>query len=161
MVIVVMGVSGCGKTTISKRLSEYFQLPYYDADDFHPKSNIEKMTNKLALNDADRWPWLQILSENISLWAAKGGAVLACSALKESYRKLLSSEYTTIVWVHLSGSKSLIKKRIEKRNGHFMSSSLLDAQFEDLEIPNYGIHVDTSKSPDDIIKTIISKLKNE
>lgn len=158
MVIVVMGVSGCGKTTISKKLSEQLQLPYYDADDFHPKSNINKMTNKQALNDEDRWPWLQILSDNITDWSVNEGAVLACSALKESYRILLSSTYKSIIWVYLSGNKSLIKKRIEKRSGHYMSSDLLDAQFKDLEIPDYGIHVDITKSPEHIINTIVSKI---
>ncbi len=159
MVIVVMGVSGCGKTTISKKLSKTLNLPYFDADDFHPKSNIDKMTNKQALNDEDRWPWLQILADNISHWSIEEGAVLACSALKESYRTLLSSKYESIIWIYLSGNKSLIKKRIEKRSGHFMSSDLLNAQFKDLEIPNYGIHIDIYKSPEDIINTIVSKIK--
>ncbi|WP_298555919.1 gluconokinase, GntK/IdnK-type [uncultured Algibacter sp.] len=161
MVIVVMGVSGSGKTTISKKLSERIEVPYFDADDFHPESNIDKMASGKALNDEDRRPWLEELAENISVWANEKGAVLACSALKESYRVLLSLKYKSIIWVYLSGHKALIKDRIEKRQGHFMSSDLLNAQFRDLEIPNKAVVINISKSPEDIINTIISKLKDE
>lgn len=161
MVIVVMGVSGSGKTTISRNLSKKIEVPYFDADDFHPKSNIDKMASGNALDDKDRFPWLEELAQNISEWSNKKGAVLACSALKESYRIVLSSKYKSIIWVYLSGSKALIKDRIEKRQGHFMSSDLLNTQFRDLEVPSDAIVIDISKSPEDIIKTIVSKLQYE
>lgn len=161
MVIVVMGVSGCGKTTISQKLSESIQVPYYDADDFHPQSNIDKMSSGHALNDQDRQPWLEILAKHIKNWAAGEGAVLACSALKERYRTLLSAEYSSIIWVYLSGTKALIKDRLDKREDHFMSSDLLDAQFRDLEVPQKAIEIDISQSPETIINTIVSKLNYE
>ncbi|WP_239000224.1 gluconokinase [Hyunsoonleella ulvae] len=158
MVIVVMGVSGSGKTTISKQLAKALKLPYYDADDFHPQANIDKMSSNKALNDTDRKPWLLDLAKHIKLWSSNTGAVLACSALKETYRALLSSHYKSIVWVYLSGTKDVIKKRINQRQGHFMSSNLLSTQFDTLEIPDYGIHVDIMASPEQIVKTIISQL---
>jgi len=161
MVIVVMGVSGCGKTTISQKLSESIQVPYYDADDFHPQSNIDKMSSGHALNDQDRQPWLEILAKHIKNWAAGEGAVLACSALKERYRTLLSAEYSSIIWVYLSGTKALIKDRLDKREDHFMSSDLLDAQFRDLEVPQKAIEIDIFQSPEIIINTIVSKLNYE
>ena len=161
MVIVVMGVSGCGKTTISQKLSESIQVPYYDADDFHPQSNIDKMSSGHALNDQDRQPWLEILAKHIKNWAAGEGAVLACSALKERYRTLLSAEYSSIIWVYLSGTKALIKDRLDKREDHFMSSDLLDAQFRDLEVPQKAIEIDIFQSPETIINTIVSKLNYE
>lgn len=159
MIIIVMGVSGCGKTTISRQLSQKTGIPYYDADDFHPKSNIDKMTGGSALNDDDRLPWLELLADYILDWSSKKGGVLACSALKEKYRAILSSKYKHIIWVYLSGSKELIKQRIEARSGHYMNSDLLNSQFHDLEVPNYGIHIDVSETPEKIINTIVSKLK--
>ena len=161
MVIVVMGVSGCGKTTISQKLSEKIEVPYFDADNFHPQSNIDKMSNGHALNDEDRQPWLEALAKHIKGWAEEEGAILACSALKERYRTLLSSQYPSIIWVYLSGSKALIKDRIDKRQDHFMSSNLLDAQFRDLEVPQKAIEIDISESPETIINTIVSKLNYE
>ncbi len=152
-----MGVSGCGKTTIGRKLSEALGMPFFDADDFHPKANISKMASGLALNDNDRLPWLQQLAKNIDNWESKEGAVLACSALKESYREILMSKKEDIIWIVLSGSKALVKDRIQKREGHFMSSDLLDSQYKDLEIPKYGIHVDIAEPPREIIKRILSK----
>ncbi|MFV9552469.1 gluconokinase [Algibacter sp. PT7-4] len=159
MIIIVMGVSGCGKTTIGSRLSQKTGIPFYDADDFHPKSNIDKMTRGNSLNDDDRLPWLELLADNILEWSSNKGAVLACSALKENYRVILASKYTNIIWVYLYGSKNLIKERIEARSGHYMNSDLLNSQFHDLEVPNYGIHIDVSETPEKIINTIVSKLK--
>lgn len=158
MIIILFGVSGCGKTTIGKQLSKKTDIPFFDADDFHPKSNIDKMTKGLPLNDNDRLPWLLSLSNKMDLWAKKKGAILGCSALKESYRELLTSKFSKVTWVHLSGSPDLIKNRIEQRSGHFMNADLLVSQFNDLEIPEYGIHIDISGSPKKIIDTIFSKL---
>lgn len=154
-----MGVSGCGKTTIGQALAKQLGLPYYDADDFHSLSNIDKMKHGIPLNDEDRMPWLTLLADNIKTWEAQGGAVLSCSALKESYRNLLASKSNKVTWVYLKGSFELILSRLEHREGHYMKSDLLQSQFETLEEPNYGIHISIENSTEDIISAIISKLK--
>lgn len=154
-----MGVSGCGKTTVGMLLSERTGLAYYDADDFHSRSNIDKMSNNMPLTDADRMPWLQTLAENIESWEAEGGAILACSALKEQYREMLVSKADHISWVYLSGSFDLIRSRMETRGGHYMKASLLRSQFEALEVPDYGLHIGIDKAPQEIVDLIISKLK--
>lgn len=157
--IIVMGVSGCGKTTIGQGLAKQLHLPYYDADDFHPSTNVEKMKNGIPLNDNDRWPWLNSLADRIQTWDNQGGAVLSCSALKESYRTLLASKSRNVEWVYLKGSFELIQSRLEEREGHYMKSSLLQSQFDTLEEPDYGIHVSIENTPESIISTILSKLK--
>jgi len=157
-VIVVYGVSGCGKTTIAKLLSEKLSVPYYDADDFHPEANVEKMRNGIALNDHDRKPWLETLAAKIKEWDAKGGAVLACSALKEKYREMLEAKVEHIHWVLLYGSFELIKSRLEARKAHYMNPSLLQSQFETLETPEYGLKISVETAPEQIADTIITKL---
>ena len=155
-----MGVSGCGKTTIGRLLSEKMGVPYYDADDFHTPSNIEKMERNIPLNDEDRLPWLQILANKMESLENNSGAVLACSALKESYREILASKISNINWVYLAGSFNLIKSRIESRHGHYMKSELLKSQFKALEVPDYGVHISIDKSPETIVNTITSKIKS-
>lgn len=158
-VIVIFGVSGCGKTTVANLVSKRLSIPYYDADDFHPASNVEKMRNGIALTDTDRLPWLQAMAHQIGLWENRGGAVLACSALKEKYRALLASEATQpIQWVLLSGTFELIKSRMKARKGHFMSSALLQSQFDTLELPDYGLNISIEKTPEAIANIIITKL---
>jgi carbohydrate kinase (thermoresistant glucokinase family) len=157
--IVIMGVSGCGKTTIGIQLAKQLDLPYFDADDFHSASNIEKMKHGIPLNDEDRMPWLTLLANNIQTWDVQGGAVLSCSALKESYRKLLASKSKQVNWVYLKGSFKLIQSRLEQREGHYMKSGLLQSQFDTLEEPNYGIHIDIENPTEQIVSEIISKLK--
>lgn len=157
--IVIMGVSGCGKTTVGRALANILNCNFFDADDFHPKANINKMSKGIALNDQDRKPWLTILADNIKVWTKNGQAVLACSALKESYRKqLLSKNGTVIVWVYLYGSFKLIEKRINTRENHYMKPELLMSQFNTLEIPDYGIHVSIDQKPKEIVKTILKAL---
>jgi len=156
--IIVFGVSGCGKTTIGKQLANQLAIPFYDADNFHPDANVQKMSNGLALNDEDRYPWLSILAKNIKDWTINGQAVLACSALKESYRKQLAKNNKAITWVYLNGTYQIIEDRIKKRTNHFMQSDLLKSQFEALEVPNYGIHVNIDQTPEQIIKTIRTQL---
>lgn len=158
MIILVIGVSGCGKSTIARKLSGSLGIPYYDADDFHPQSNIDKMSTGEPLNDADRAPWLAILSNKLKQWEEKGGAILACSALKEDYRKILSRGLDDCIWIFLEGSYDLILERMQKRKGHYMSGDMLRSQFEALEVPAYGIHVDIQKSPEEIIAKIKSSL---
>ncbi len=157
--IVIMGVSGCGKTTIGLGLAKQLGLPYFDADDFHSQSNIDKMKNGIALDDDDRMPWLTLLANNIKTWDEQGGAVLSCSALKESYRAVLASKSKNTTWVYLKGSFELIQSRLEQREGHYMKSGLLQSQFDTLEEPKYGIQVSIDNSSDAIISAIISKLK--
>lgn len=153
-VFVIMGVSGCGKTTVGKLLAEKLQLPFYDADDFHPRANIEKMSKGKPLNDADRKPWLEILSREIRHWAEGKGAVLACSALKESYRKSLAT-HTEIRWIVLHGAFDIILDRMQKRPEHFMGAEMLRSQFDDLELPTYGLHLDIEKRPIALVSEIL------
>lgn len=158
MIVIVMGVSGCGKTTIGKLLAQKLELDYFDADDFHPKSNIEKMSRGISLNDEDRWPWLQEIADQMKGWQKGKGAVLSCSALKESYRKVFFDAVPNIHWVYLAGTYDLIKKRLEKRSGHYMKSDLLESQFNTLEEPKYGLKVDINHEPDKIIDLVMSCL---
>ncbi|NND63544.1 MAG: gluconokinase [Flavobacteriaceae bacterium] len=155
MMIVIMGVSGCGKTTVGKLLADELQIPFYDADDFHPQSNIEKMKNGVPLDDSDRLPWLQMLSTEMNRWEQDGGAILACSALKESYRKLLSSQ-TSVNWVYLHGSFDTILDRMKTRQ-HFMKPEMLQSQFDTLEVPSYALELDITKNPEELVAEIQSK----
>lgn len=154
-----MGVSGCGKTTIGQELAKQLGLPFFDADDFHPQSNIDKMKQGIPLTDDDRLPWLSLLADQIKTWDEHGGAVLACSALKESYRKLLESKSKPVTWIYLKGTFEVIQSRLEQRNMHYMKSGLLQSQFDALEEPNYGIHINIENQPEQIVSTLISKLQ--
>lgn len=158
MIIQVIGVSGCGKTTIARKLSEDLGLPFFDADDFHPQANIDKMRSGKPLNDQDRESWLETLSKNLVEWEKQGGAILACSALKEKYRKKLDKGLNNCHWVFLSGSYDVIFERMRKRKDHYMSEEMLRSQFEALEVPKYGIHVDIDKTPEEIVEIIKSSL---
>lgn len=161
MVIIIFGVSGSGKTTIGKQLSQELNIPFFDADDFHPQSNIDKMASGQALNDQDRYPWLVSLGKSLGEWPMKTGAIVACSALKETYRHILSSEAKTpIVWIHLFGSQALIQERVEARKDHFMNPNLVQSQFDALEVPQYGLHINVDQRPKDIIKTIVANISN-
>ncbi len=154
-IIVVGGVSGVGKTTISKMLADAMGLPFYDADDFHPKANVEKMKSGQPLNDADRKPWLLTLAKNISKWERERGAVLACSALKESYRELMQQgAELQIIWIFLEGSEQLIADRLRKRTGHFFDPHLLKSQFKAYKRPSYGFYIDVAPAPDAIVAHI-------
>lgn len=156
-VYIIIGPSGIGKTTIGKLLSNRLHLPFYDADDFHSETNILKMKNGTALNDRDRMPWLNELAENIKRWHVAGGAVLACSALKERYRKMLVSVVQeNITWIYLYGDSKIIQRRLSMRKGHFFNKELLVAQYRDLEIPKYGCHIDVSRAPEQIVDEIIN-----
>jgi gluconokinase len=155
--IVVMGVSGCGKSFIGDRLAQALGGTFADADDFHPPANIEKMANGIPLTDADRWPWLDILREQIVSHRIRTAFyVLACSALKHSYRDRLRGDDSQEIlnFVYLKGSKELILQRMEQRD-HFMPSALLDSQFNTLEEPQDAIDVEMALSPDDIVRMIL------
>jgi carbohydrate kinase (thermoresistant glucokinase family) len=158
---IIMGVSGCGKTTIGKQLAAKLKLPFYDADDFHPKANVAKMKNNISLNDDDRKPWLETLAIEIEKWSKNSGAVLACSALKEMYRNILSSHSKNVDWIFLSGSFETILERIQQRKGHYMKSDLLQSQFDTLEIPSYGLHIDIENDVESLINELILKFKQD
>ncbi|GAC1588378.1 MAG: hypothetical protein NVS3B25_05010 [Hymenobacter sp.] len=124
-----MGVSGCGKTTVGRRLARVLSLPFYDADDFHSAANVAKMRAGTPLTDEDRRDWLAALAAGLRRWET-GGAVLACSALKETYRATLqAAARARLQWVFLDGDPALIAARLRARTGHYMGATLLDSQF--------------------------------
>ncbi len=149
-----MGVSGSGKTTIGKRLAALLELPFEDADAYHPPANIAKMKNGTPLMDEDRWPWLETLNQRMQQW--EQGGVLACSALKESYRQLLSKNLS-IHWVYLEGSMETLLQRMEARD-HFMKPEMLQSQLDTLEPPSYALNVSISNRPEQMVSEIIAKL---
>ncbi len=156
-----MGVSGSGKTTVGKALASALEIPFYDADDFHPQDNIVKMEQGIPLQDLDRESWLETLSKNLTQWEVATGAVLACSALKEMYRTALYSGVNNdMTWVYLYGRSELIKERMAGRRGHYFKPELLDSQLADLEPPQYGWHFNISSSVDHIVKSILNKLRH-
>ena len=139
MVYVLFGVSGSGKTTLGKSIADYLNAPFYDADDFHPLSNIEKMKSGIPLNDTDRYPWLHTLGDQVVRKHENDRAILACSVLKRKYRELLAT-YVPIRFYLIEGSFELISSRLEQRDDHFMPHSLLRSQYESLEsLPSNGI----------------------
>jgi carbohydrate kinase (thermoresistant glucokinase family) len=159
MIYIVMGVSGCGKSTVGALLGKELTLPFYDADDFHPTENINKMADGIALNDDDRAPWLKLLADKIVNWEAKGGAVLACSALKQSYRNVLSSTTeNAVTFVYLEGTKAVLHERLTSRESHFMPDTLLDSQLNTLEPPTDAVTVSIDNSIDNIISKILKDI---
>nr|WP_292960702.1 gluconokinase [Muricauda sp. UBA7809] len=157
-VIVIMGVSGSGKSKIGKLLSEQLDRPFYDGDDFHPKANVEKMASGTPLTDEDRKEWLIQLNK-LAIDHRRKGAIIACSALKKNYRSILRAGMgNSMVFVYLKGSFELIKSRLKKRKGHFMPMDLLKSQFDTLEPPFKAITVSIEKTPENIIKEIVKQL---
>lgn len=161
MIIIVMGVSGCGKSTIGKLLSECLSLPFIEADEFHSKENVSKMSRGIPLNDEDRYPWLESLSKELQLHE-KNGAILSCSALKESYRKILQRGlHKKIIWIYLEGSEKTIKQRMKGRQGHYMPDTLLKSQIATLEFPAYAYSFSIEKEPQEIVNEIVEILKKQ
>lgn len=159
IIIYIMGVSGSGKTTIGAKLSSKTAIPFFDGDDFHPVRSVEKMRAGHPLNDSDRAQWLARINEIAKEQAKNKGAIIACSALKEKYRKVLTSGLSVpVFWVFLRGSFDLIETRMKLRRGHFMPAALLASQFEALEIPTEAITVDILDDPDKMVEVIISRL---
>ena len=155
-----MGVVGSGKTTIGKLLAQKLGWKFADADDFHSTANVEKMRRGISLTDADREPWLAALHDAIARWNSSGtNAVLACSALKSSYRLQLSSGPVT--FVYLQGSRELILGRLRSRHGHFATESILDTQFADLEEPAGALTISAALPPEAIVDEILTRLKPE
>ena len=161
-VIVVMGVSGSGKTTVGPLLAGRLKWPYAEADDFHPKANVDKMAAGQPLTDEDRWPWLEAIGRWIDERRAAGEpGVMSCSALKRAYRDLLRRGRPEVVRVvFLDGSRELIERRMVARHGHFMKSAMLDSQFADLErpAPDEGvITVSVDGTPAEIVDEVLRK----
>ncbi len=156
-----MGVSGTGKTTVGKLLAAEFDIPFFDGDDYHPEENIKKMISGNALNDDDRHDWLVALNQ-LAIENKKKGGVIACSALKEKYRTLLKDNIKEgVIFIYLEGTFDAIKKRLDSRENHYMSSTLLKSQFETLEPPNDALTISILKTPKEITKEILKQLKND
>jgi gluconokinase len=161
-VLVVMGVSGSGKTTIANELSRQLGWEFEDGDWFHPAANVEKMHSGVALTDGDRWPWLRAIARWIDEARAAGRhGIVACSALKRRYRDILVGDRADVRLIYLKGDASLIARRIATRHEHFMPTRLLASQFETLEEPGpdeHPITVSIAPSPREIVAQIIAEL---
>ena len=158
MVIIVMGPTGSGKTTVGSLLAQRLNWTFVDADDFHSAANKEKMRRGIPLTDADRMPWLAVIHQQIERWLAeKRNVALACSALKQEYRDALGTGLEVRV-VYLKGSYDLIYRRLLQRKGHFADQHILAGQFADLEEPKDGITIEISRSPEEIVDEICARL---
>jgi gluconokinase len=158
MIILLMGVSGAGKTTVGKLLAAALHCEFADADDYHSAASIEKMRNRIPLTDADREPWLESLQALIADWiAARQTAVLACSALKQTYRdRLRVSPEVKIVYLRVS--PDLLHERLRRRAGHFMTEAMLTSQLDTLEEPHDALVVNGDRSPEEVTAGILEKL---
>jgi gluconokinase len=159
MIVVVIGVSGSGKSTIGTELARALRCQFLEGDELHSQDNIDKMRGGTPLTDADRAPWLAAVHARIVEYSQRGeDLVVACSALKREYREVLGRG-VTISWVYLKGSPALIRSRLEQRRGHFMTSELLASQFAALEEPlTDAIVVDIESPPDAIVAAIVRRL---
>jgi carbohydrate kinase (thermoresistant glucokinase family) len=163
-VLIVMGVSGCGKTTIAELLSCELGWEYRDGDEFHPKSNVEKMHSGTPLTDDDRWPWLKAIAAWIDNKRQAGEhAIVTCSALKKSYRDILIGPRKDVGLIYLKGTEDLIAERLSKRHGHFMPKALLRSQFQTLQEPGPDEHpvtVSIVPAPEEIAAAILRELRS-
>ena len=157
MMVMVMGVSGSGKTTVGKLLAESLNCDFSDADDFHPPANIDKMSRGIPLEDVDRLPWLLQLQATIDRWLLENkNVVLACSALKVSYREMLCRDKQRMKIVYLKGDFELFAARLKNRENHYMKADLLSSQFATLEEPEDAIIIDASQP----LEVMVHQIKN-
>lgn len=158
--IILMGVSGCGKSSVGLALGENLGWKFYDGDDYHPQANIDKMASGRTLNDTDRQPWLQSLHDLIFERNQLGESVIvACSALKKSYRDILREGNPRVVIVHLEGDFDLISRRMQARVDHYMKADMLRSQFDTLEMPENAVSIKIDQSVDQIVKEILDRLR--
>ena len=158
MIIVLIGVTGSGKSTVGRLLAAQLGWRFCEGDDFHPAANLAKMTRGVSLDDEDRKPWLQAIQKVIRIAVEKReNVVIACSALKESYRSMLQVE-GEVIFVYLKANLALIQQRLKKRTGHFMNPVLIQSQFDTLEEPNQALQIDASLSPAKIVQSIRDRL---
>jgi len=158
VIVIIMGTTGAGKTTIGTMLATQLNWQFADADTFHPPANIEKMSHGIPLTDADRAPWLEAMRKAILEWIAAGKkVVLACSALKRAYRDELRPSPEVKI-VYLKGDYALFAERIRHRHGHFAGEQILAGQFADLEEPTDAITIDAAHSPEEIVAEIRKRL---
>ncbi len=160
--VVVMGISGSGKTTIATRLAEHLGWVFAEADEFHSAANIATMTSGIPLTDEDRWPWLVSMQNWMTAHARSGrSTVVTCSALRRSYRDILTQADGTVSFVHLVGDTGLIRERMKTRSGHFMPEILLPSQidtFEPLEPDERGMRIENTGTPEDVAARVIDQL---
>jgi len=156
MIVVLMGVSGVGKTTIGELLAQRLGWRFIEGDDYHPRQNVAKMAAGIPLEDADRWPWLDALN---AMLRGQGDAIIACSALKESYRQRLLASIADARVVHLHGTKALIASRLAERKHRYMPASLLDSQFATLEAPTGALSIDVAADPESCADAIVAALR--
>ena len=162
MIIVIMGVSGSGKTTVGLELAAALRWGFSDADEFHSPANVEKMRSGIPLTDQDREPWLRSIRDAIERWKrSEPGHVLACSALKKHYREILGRNDPDVRFVYLHGGFELISERLKSRKSHFFNPALLRSQFEALEDPEDALVVDVSKEPQEIVSQIVAALNSK
>lgn len=162
MILIAMGVSGCGKTTIGEMLAARLHCDFADADSFHSQANKDKMHKGIALTDEDRWPWLNAIRASIVEKKADGTThVYACSALKRVYRDILRNDDKDVTFVYLKGTPELLSERIKTRKGHFFDPALLQSQLDTLEPPgaDEAIEVDIAWSPEQIVDYVIDEMK--
>lgn len=160
--IVVMGVSGSGKTTVGRLLAQRLDWEFADADSFHSATNISKMREGIPLTDADRWPWLETLRRLIVERLDQGKSlVLACSALKDEYRRALTGGDERVSFAYLKGSRELILSRLEGRSGHYMKPDLLESQFQALEEPNDALILDVGRPPGELVAQVARQVRGE
>ena len=160
-IFYVMGVSGCGKSTIGKLLAEEFDIPFLDGDDYHPETNVKKMAAGNPLDDTDRKGWLERLN-TLSLEHKDIGVVIACSALKKSYRKILRQQlFDQVHFVYLEGTFEEISERLSQRKNHFMPTGLLKSQFDTLEVPTNAITVSILDAPEEIVSKVAALYKQK
>ncbi|HEX7085881.1 MAG TPA: gluconokinase [Vicinamibacterales bacterium] len=159
MVLVIMGVTGAGKTTVGERLAAELGWRFHDADDFHPPENKAKMNAGIPLTDEDRWPWLRALRDVIEQALADGAhAVVTCSALKQAYRDVLAGGLDGVTFVHLTGDPEILARRLASRRGHFMNPALLDSQIATLEPPEGALEIDVALTPEEQVRAIRTAL---
>jgi len=160
--LVVMGVSGSGKTTVARALAERLGRPYVEGDDLHPAANIAKMRDGIPLDDTDREPWLDRIADQIGDWEAAGvSAVLTCSSLKRAYRDRLRHGHRSVRFVHVRVDEQTLRERLARRSGHYMPPSLLTSQLADLEPlgpDELGLTIDGNGAPADVTEQIVTSL---